>query len=283
MKQEDNMSSEQDLGFFATDVSLEGKSAIVTGSSRGIGRAIAIELARQGTDVLVNYNHNRQAAEEVKDEIERLGRKAVILQADVSDLAQHQKLLDTAVDAFGRVDVLVNNAGITRIADILEESEEDFDILIKTNLKAPHFLTQRVANYMIAEGIRGCIVYTLSISDTIASDNRAAYCISKAGLEMDMKVYAGRLAEEGIKVNGIEAGVIDTDLSRIRIPDYEEASEKGYVFMFRPGKPEDIAYAAIAAMKIYDTGRLIPAAGGTMTHLLNLRMMTELEGNRSQD
>jgi 3-oxoacyl-[acyl-carrier protein] reductase len=283
MKQEDNMSSEQDLGFFATDVSLEGKSAIVTGSSRGIGRAIAIELARQGTDVLVNYNHNRQAAEEVKDEIERLGRKAVILQADVSDLAQHQKLLDTAVDAFGRVDVLVNNAGITRIADILEESEEDFDILIKTNLKAPHFLTQRVANYMIGAGIRGCIVYTLSISDSLASDNRAAYCISKAGLEMDMKVYAGRLAEEGIKVNGIEAGVIDTDLSRVRIPDYEEASKKGYVFMFRPGKPEDIAYAAIAAMKIYDTGRLIPAAGGTMTHLLNLRMMTELEGNRSQD
>ena len=276
------MSLEQDLGFFATDVSLEGKSAIVTGSSRGIGRAIAIELARQGTDVVVNYNNNREAAEEVKDKIENLGRKAAILQADVSDLAQHQKLLDTAVDAFGKVDILVNNAGITRIADILEESEEDFDILINTNLKAPHFLTQRVANYMIAEGIHGCIVYTLSISDSLASDNRAAYCISKAGLEMDMKVYAGRLAEEGIKVNGIEAGVIDTDLSRIRIPDYEEASKKGYVFMFRPGKPEDIAYAAIAAMKIYDTGRLIPAAGGTMTHLLNLRMMTELESNRSQ-
>ena len=277
------MSLEQDLGFFATDVSLEGKSAIVTGSSRGIGRAIAVELARQGTDVLVNYNNNREAAEEVKDEIERLDRKAVIVQADVSDLAQHQKLLDTAVDAFGKVDILVNNAGITRIADILEESEEDFDILIKTNLKSPHFLTQRVANYMIAEGIRGCIVYTLSISDSLASDNRAAYCISKAGLEMDMKVYAGRLAEEGIKVNGIEAGVIDTDLSRIRIPDYEEASKKGYVFMVRPGKPEDIAYAAIAAMKIYDTGRLIPAAGGTMTHLLNLRMMTELDSNRSQE
>lgn len=276
------MSSEQELGFFATDVSLEGKSAIVTGSSRGIGKAIAIELARQGTDVLVNYNSNRQAAETVRGEIERIGRKAVIVQADVSDLAQHQQLLDTAVEAFGKVDILVNNAGITRIADILEESEEDFDTLIKTNLKAPHFLTQRIANYMIGEEIRGCIVYTLSISDSLASDNRAAYCISKAGLEMDMKVYAGRLAEEGIKVNGIEAGVIDTDLSRIRIPDYEEASKKGYVFMIRPGKPEDIAYAAIAAMKIYDTGRLIPAAGGTMTHLLNLRMMTELESNQSQ-
>ena len=276
------MSSEQDMGFFATDVSIAGKSAIVTGSSRGIGRAIAVELARQGADVLVNYNTNRQAAEEVKDEIESLGRQAVIAQADVSDLAQHQNLLDTAGDAFGKVDILVNNTGITRIADILEESEEDFDALIKTNLKAPHFLTQRVANYMIAEGIRGCIVYTLSISDTIASDNRAAYCISKAGLEMGMKAYAGRLAEEGIKVNGIEAGVIDTDLSRIRIPDYEEASKKGYVFMFRPGRPEDIAYAAIAAMKIYDTGRVIPAAGGTMTPLLNLRMMTELDINRSQ-
>jgi NAD(P)-dependent dehydrogenase (short-subunit alcohol dehydrogenase family) len=281
IEKEEDVPSNQDLGFFATDVSLEGRSAIVTGSSRGIGRAIAIELARQGTDVLVNYNRNREAAEEVGREVEGLGRKAVIVQADVSDLKQHQKLLDTTLDAFGKVDILVNNAGITRIADLLEESEADFDAIINTNLKAPHFLTQRVANYMIAEGVRGCIIYTLSISDTLASDNRAAYCISKAGLEMDMKVYAGRLAEKGIKVNGIEAGVIDTDLARVRIPDYEEASKKGYIFMFRPGKPQDVAHAAIAAMKIYDTGRLIPTAGGTMTPLLNLRMMTELESNRS--
>ncbi|MCZ6676788.1 MAG: SDR family NAD(P)-dependent oxidoreductase [Candidatus Poribacteria bacterium] len=276
------MQSNQELGFFATDVSLEGKSAIVTGSSRGIGRAIAIELARQGTDVLVNYNRNREAAEEVQSEIESLGRKAAILQADVSDLAQHQRLLDAALDAFGQVDILVNNAGITRIADILQESEADFDTIINTNLKAPHFLTQRVANYMIRAGVRGCIIYTLSVSDTLASDNRAAYCISKAGLEMDMTVYAGRLAEEGIKVNGIEVGVTDTDLAHVRIPDYEEAAKKGYIFMFRPGQPQDIANAAIAAIKIYDTGRLIPAAGGTMTRLLNLRVMTELESNRSK-
>jgi NAD(P)-dependent dehydrogenase (short-subunit alcohol dehydrogenase family) len=274
------MPSDQDLGFFATDVSLEGKSAIVTGSSRGIGRAIAIELARHGTDVLVNYHRNREAAEEVAAEIEGLGPKTAIVQADVGNLEEHEKLLDTALNAFGRIDILVNNAGITRIADVLEESEAEFDLIINTNLKAPHFLTQRVANYMIAEGIRGCIIYTLSISDTLASDNRAAYCISKAGLEMDMKTYAGRLAEAGIKVNGIEAGVTDTDLARVRIPDYEEASAKGYIFMFRPGQPQDIAYAAIAAMKIYDTGTLIPASGGIMTRLLNLRMMTELESNR---
>ena len=274
------MPSDQDLGFFATDVSLEGKSAIVTGSSRGIGRAIAIELARHGTDVLINYHRNREAAEEVVAEIEGLGRKTAMVQADVSNLEEHQKLLDTALNAFGKVDILVNNAGITRIADVLEESEAEFDLIINTNLRAPHFLSQRVANYMIAEGIRGCIIYTLSISDTLASDNRAAYCISKAGLEMDMKTYAGRLAEAGIKVNGIEVGVTDTDLARVRIPDYEEASAKGYIFMFRPGQPQDIAYAAIAAMKIYDTGTLIPASGGIMTRLLNLRMMTELESNR---
>jgi NAD(P)-dependent dehydrogenase (short-subunit alcohol dehydrogenase family) len=275
------MPSEQELGFFATHISLKDKSAVVTGASRGIGRAIAIELARQGVDVLINYHSNRGAAEEVKRQIEALGRKAVVVQVDIADLKQHQRLLDTAVEAFGKVDILVNNAGITRIADVLAETETDFDTVINTNLKATHFLTQRIANYMIDAGIKGCIIYTLSISDAMASDNRAAYCISKAGLEMDMKIFAGRLAEKGIKVNGVEVGVTETDLARVRIPDYVDAAKKGYIFMVRPAQPEDIAHAAIAAMKIYDTGALIPARGGVMTPLLNLRMMTELESNRS--
>ncbi len=270
-----------DIGFFATDVSLTDKAAIVTGSSRGIGRAIAIELARQGANVLINYNQNRDAALAVQQAVETLGRKAVILKADISDIDGHPKLLDTAHDAFGKVDILINNAGITRIADILEESPEQFDLLINTNLKAPHFLTQRVANYMIDNDIRGCIIYTLSISDTMASDNRTAYCISKAGLEMSMRAYAGRLAAHGIKVNGIAAGVIDTDLSRVRVPDYEEAAEKGYIFMVRPGTPEDVAHATVAAMKLYDTGVVLPAAGGVMTPLLNLRTMAELDMNKS--
>ena len=122
----------------------------------------------------------------------------------------------------------------------------------------------------------------LSISDTVASDNRTAYCISKAGLEMSMRAYAGRLAAHGIKVNGIAAGVIDTDLSRVRIPDYEEAAEKGYIFMVRAGAPEDVAHATISAMKLYDTGVVIPAAGGVMTPLLNLRSMIELDMNKEK-
>ena len=274
------MASEEQLGFFAIDVSLENKNAIVTGSSRGIGRAIAIALAQEGANVLINYNSNRDAAERVKSEIESLGRKAVVVQADIASLEQHQTLLDTAVQAFGQVDILVNNAGITRIADVLEETEADFDTVIATNLKATHFLTQRVANYMVNARVKGCILYTLSISDKMASDNRAAYCISKAGLEMDMKIFAGRLASHGIKVNGIEVGVTETDLSRVRLPDYIEAAKKGYIFMVRPAQPEDIARAAIAAMKIYDTGAMIPATGGVMTPLLNLRTMTALESNR---
>ena len=274
------MSTNSDQGFFATDVSFKDSAAIVTGSSRGIGRAIAIELARQGADVLINYNQNRDAAEKVKHEIEDIGRNAAIIQADISDLESHQKLLDTAHETFGQVNILINNAGITRIADILDETPEQFDLLLNTNLKAPHFLTQRVANYMIENKIPGCIIYTLSISDTMASDNRTAYCISKAGLEMSMRSYAGRLAMHGIKVNGIAAGVINTDLSRVRIPDYEEAAEKGYIFMVRPGTPEDVAHATVAAMRLYDTGVVLPASGGVMTPLLNLRSMSELDMNR---
>ena len=165
---------------------------------------------------------------------------------------------------------------------ILAESEQDYDAVMNVNLKGPHFLTQCVANYMIEKKIEGCIIYTLSISDTLASDNRAAYCMSKAALEMGMKVYAGRLVEKGIKVNGVEVGVTNTDLARVRIPDYIEASEKGYITMFRPGEPEDVANAVMAGIKIYDTGVMIPCAGGVMTPLLNLRNMTALNSNETE-
>jgi NAD(P)-dependent dehydrogenase (short-subunit alcohol dehydrogenase family) len=231
---------------------------------------------------VVNYRQDRGAAEEVTAKIARLGRKAVVVQADVSDLGQHPKLVDAALDAFGRIDILVNNAGIVRVDDVLEEAPDDFDTVLDTNLKAPHFLTQRVVNYMIAEGVRGCIIYTLSMNDRLASDNRPAYCISKAGLEMSMRLFAGRVAEHGIKVNGVQVGVTDTDLSRVRIPDYADAAQKGYISMVRPGVPRDIAHATVAAIKLYDTGAQIPASGGILAGLLNLRQMSELDSNRAK-
>ena len=270
-----------DLGFFANPVSFSGKNAIVTGGSRGIGRAIALELARKGCNLLINYNSNRDAAIEVQRLIHQMGRRSEIIQADVGKISDHEKLVQYTVETLGSVDILINNAGITRVSDILAEKVVDYDIVMNTNLRCPHFLTQRVANYMIDHSIRGAIVFTLSISSQVASDNRAAYCISKSGLEMSMRTFAGRLAEEGIKVNGVDAGVTDTDLARVRVPDYVEAADKGYIFMYRPGQPEDVAQATIAALTLYDTGVLIPCSGGIRTPLLNLRSMTELSGNQS--
>lgn len=275
--------SSDDEGFFVPDVSLKGRAAIVTGSSRGIGRATAIELARQGCDVVVNFNRSRGPADEVKAEIEELSRKAVLVQCDVSDFGQHQKLIDAAQDAFGRLDILVNNAAAVAVADVLDETTESFDAIHRTNLRGPHFLTQRVTNHMMARGTPGCIIYMLSINSTLASDNRASYCISKAGLVMSMRLFAGRLAEHGIKVNGVEVAVTDTDFVRIRIPAYVDAARKGYILMPRPGTPRDMAIAALAAIKLFDTGAIIPASGGIMTPLLNLRRMTELDSRKSKN
>lgn len=273
-------SSEIDTSFFVPDVCLKGRAVIVTGSSRGIGREIAIELARQGCDVVVNFHNNSGAASEVIAEIERLGTKAVAVQCDISDVSQHQKLIDAAHDTFGRLDILVNNAATVAVADVLEESLEEFDLMLSTNMRATHFLTQRVANHMIAEGSSGCIVYSLSINATLASDNRPSYCISKAALAMSMRLFAGRLAEHDIKVNGVEIGVTATDFARTRIPDYIDAAKKGYIFMPRAGTPRDIAIAALAAIKLFDTGAIIPASGGVMTRLLNLRQMSELASHK---
>ncbi len=272
-----------DEGFFVPDVSLRGRAAIVTGSSRGIGRAIAIEFAQQGCDVVVNFHKNSDAAGEVKAEIERLGGRAIAVQCDISDLGQHQRLIDAACDAFGRLDILVNNAAAIAVADVLEESTEGFDAILGTNLRAPHFLTQRVANHMIARGRPGCIVYSLSINATLASDNRPSYCIAKAALVMSMRLFAGRLAEHGIKVNGVEIGITDTEFVRIRIPDYIDAAKKGYILMPRPATPRDMAIATLAAIKLFNTGAMIPASGGIMTPTLNLRRMTELESKKSRN
>lgn len=271
-----------DAGFFVPDVSLEGRAAIVTGSSRGIGRAIATELARQGCNLVVNFHNSRAAAEEVRAEIEGLGTKAVLVQADISDLDQHQQLIDAAEDAFGRLDILVNNAAQVTVSDVLEEKPEGFDAILRTNLRAPHFLTQRFANHMIARGRPGSIVYMLSINATLASDNRPSYCISKAALTMSMRLFAGRLAEHGIKVNGVEVGITDTDFVRVRIPDYLDANKKGYFLMPRPAMPRDMAIAALSAIKLFETGAVIPASGGLMMPQLNLRKMTELDSKKSK-
>lgn len=262
----------ENRGFFSKNISLQDKVAIVTGASRGIGRGIAVEFAKNRINVLINYNRSSEKAKHLKAEIERIGGKAEVFQADIGDISTHREMLNCVLNKFGKVDILVNNAGITNVSDILEEKPEDYDKIMRVNLRGAHFLTQTVANYMTENDIAGCIIYILSISDRFASDNRPAYCISKAGLAMDMLLYAGRLAEHSIKVNGVEAGIIDTDMSRVRLDDYEKASDRGYFLMYRTGSPEDVAKSVIYAMKAYETGVIIPATGGILGRHLNLRM-----------
>ena len=253
--------------------------AIVTGASRGIGRGIALALAKAGHDIVINYNSNAAAAEEVKGLIESSGAKAHIVQADIAIAADRQKLVDETVRVFGRIDLLVNNAGVAPNvrADILDAGEESFDRLININLKGPYFLTQLVAKKMIEEatkrrsdeatkGTKGTIVTVSSISAYTASVNRGDYCISKAGLSMMTQLYAARLAEHGINVYEIRPGVIATDMTGPVKAKYDDLIfNKDLTPIRRWGQPEDIGKAVVAiatGLLPFSTGEVINVDGG---------------------
>jgi len=249
------------------------KVAIVTGGSRGIGRGIALALGREGFNVVVNYAKNADAAADVKKQIESAGAKAHIVQADISVAADRQKLLEQSIAAFGRIDLLVNNAGVAPDvrADILEAGEESFDRLININLKGPYFLTQLVARRMIDLIQQGAvahpkIVTVSSISAYTASVNRGDYCIAKAGLAMMTALYAARLAEYGINVYEIRPGIIETDMTGPVKAKYDKLIlEQDLTPIRRWGRPEDVAKAVIAIAKDllpFSTGQVIDVDGG---------------------
>jgi NAD(P)-dependent dehydrogenase (short-subunit alcohol dehydrogenase family) len=250
-------------------------AAIVTGASRGIGRGIALALAKSGFNCVINYASNAAAAEEVKGQIESLGGKAHLVQADVSVKADREKLVAEAVKAFGRIDLLVNNAGVAPNvrADILEAGEESFDRLININLKGPYFLTQIVANQMIQQIKSGVsrdffprIVNITSISVYTASITRGDYCIAKAGLSMMTQLYAARLAQEGINVYEIRPGVIETDMTGPVKAKYDKLIfEQDLTPIRRWGKPDDVGRAVVAVasdLLPFSTGEVINVDGG---------------------
>jgi 3-oxoacyl-[acyl-carrier protein] reductase len=235
-------------------------TAIVTGASRGIGRAIATELARTH-DVIGTYRGRRDAAESLQAET-----GAAIFQCDVSSAADREALLRFARERFGRLDLLVNNAGIAprERRDMLDATEESFDELISTNLKGPHFLTQLAARWMVEHG-QGRIVFVTSISAYTASVNRAEYCISKAGLSMSVALYATRLAESGIKVFEIRPGIVRTDMIAKVEKAYDDKIAAGLLPQRRMGSPADIALAVRAicdGLLDYSTGQVLNVDGG---------------------
>ena len=252
-----------------------GIISLVTGSSRGIGRGIAIELGRLGHTVVINYAGNEAAAAECLQMVRDSGGDGIIVQGDVSQEADRERMVQTVIDTYGRIDLLVNNAGVAPNvrADILEAGEESFDRLININLKGPYFLTQRVAKQMIAQveanlddsGPRPQIVTVSSISAYTASTNRGDYCISKAGLGMMTALWAARLAEWGIRVYEIRPGVIATDMTGGVKEKYDKMIEDGVWPINRWGEPSDIgrAVAAIARGDFpFSTGEVFNVDGG---------------------
>ena len=234
--------------------------AIVTGASRGIGRGIAEELAGSHA-VIATYRGRRDAAEELQSKT-----GCEIFQCDISSRTDRENLIAFAREKFGRLDLLVNNAGIApRVrADILEASEESFDELIATNLKGPHFLTQLAARWMGEQG-SGRVVFVTSISAYTASVNRAEYCISKAGLSMSVALYAQRLAAQGILVFEIRPGIIRTDMIAKVEQVYEEKIAGGLLPQRRMGEARDVARAVRAigdGLLDYSAGQVLNVDGG---------------------
>ena len=245
------------------------KVALVTGASRGIGRAIAIELARVNYDVMINYASNETAAEEACEAVRAVSTDVRVerCRANIADAAEREELLRKTRAEFGRLDLLVNNAGIApeRRVDLLEASVESFDEVVGTNLKGPYFLTQAAARWMIEQCASGVIINISSISAYAASPERGDYCISKAGLSMMTKLFAARLADEGIRVYEVRPGVISTDMTAAVKEKYDRLIDGGLTPIKRWGTPEDVgrAVAAIALDLLpFSTGEVINVDGG---------------------
>ena len=256
--------------------------ALITGASRGIGRGIAQELAALGThDLVVNYAGNETAARECqalcREAFPDKARRVEIIQGDISKAEDRERMVGFVESEFGRLDLLVNNAGIAPDvrADILEASEASFDRLIGVNLKGPYFLTQRAARLMMAsaplEKTPRAVVSVTSISAFTASTNRGDYCVAKAGLAMMTKLYAARLASEGINVYEIQPGVIATDMTGAVKEKYDKLFADGLTPINRWGQPSDVgrAVAAIATGHFpYSTGQVFEVDGGFHLHRL---------------
>lgn len=257
------------------------RTALVTGASRGIGRGIAIELARAGYRVAINYAGNAEAAAEALALVRSAGGDGFVVQGDVAVAADRARLVEVTLANFGRIDLLVNNAGVApkARADLLEAGEESFDRLFAINLKGPYFLSQLVAKQMLgqardAEGFRGRMVNITSISVYAASINRGDYCMVKAGLAMMTKLFADRLASESINVYEIRPGVIATDMTGGVKEKYDKliiTDERGITPIRRWGRPDDIGRAvrAIAEDRFpFSTGAVFDVDGGFHLHRL---------------
>lgn len=247
---------------------LHGKRALVTGSSQGIGEAIAVRLAEEGADVAVNYRSGHEDAHETCDRIEKLGRKAPAIQADISIVAEAQGLVAKAIDALGGLDILVNNAGIEKNAGILDATEADYRAVIEVNMSAPYFITQAFARYRRGAGPGGKVINISSVHEELPFPHFTSYCMSKGGMKMMMRNLAIELAPLGITVNNIAPGAIETPINTKLLNDPKLLNPLlENIPLHRLGKPRDVANLAVflaSEEADYITGATIVVDGGLL-------------------
>ena len=244
-------------------MTLVGKVALVTGGSRGIGRAIALKLAENGADVASNYAGNTAAAEEVKAAIEQMGRKALLIQCSVADTDGVQAMVNQVVKELGRLDILVNNAGITRDGLLMRMKEADWDDVMNTNLKGVYNCSKAVMRTMMKQK-SGRIVNMASVVGEMGNAGQANYAAAKAGVIGFTKSLAKEVASRGITVNAIAPGFIATDMTRV-LSDDQKAEMARTIPLGRAGQPEDVANAVLFLASegaAYITGQVLNVDGG---------------------
>jgi glucose 1-dehydrogenase len=247
---------------------LEGKVVLVTGGNQGIGQTIALRLAQAGADIIVNYRSQPETADETKAKIEQMGRKAIAVRADLSQIEEIHQLVESSLQQFCQIDVLVNNAGLEKSADFLDITSDDYDRVMDVNLKGVFFTTQAVVNHLKASQRAGKIINISSVHEELPFPHFTAYCASKGGLKMMMRNLAVELAPLGITVNNVAPGAIETLINKSLMEDKDKlnATLKN-IPLGRLGQPEDVAglVAFLASSDAdYITGSTLYVDGGLL-------------------
>lgn len=242
---------------------LKGQVAVVTGGSRGIGKAIVFELASRGAAIVVNFHNSAKAAEEIVEKIKKNGGLALAVQADISDFEMAHNLIKTAIEKFEKVDILINNAGITRDMLIMMMSEKDWDAVNATNLKGTFNCSRAAVRHMMRKRY-GRIINITSVSGQIGNAGQTNYSASKAGQIGFTKALAREVASRNITVNAVAAGYVETDIWD-GVPEESKAGFLELIPLGRKGEPEEIAYAVafLASDEAgYITGQVLAVDGG---------------------
>jgi glucose 1-dehydrogenase len=247
---------------------LQNKVALVTGSSQGIGRGIAVRLAEEGADLVINGRHDDGDSRKTLEQVHALGRRACFIAADVGVVAECQRLVGQAIEQMGRLDILVNNAGVQRHSPFLDASEADYDLVLNVNLRGPFFIAQAFARYLRDSGRGGRIINNSSVHEELPFPNFTGYCASKGGLKMLMRNLAIELAPLGITVNNVAPGAIETPINRELLNQPEKlAGLLDNIPAGRLGQPRDVA-GAVAFLASdeadYITGTTLVIDGGLL-------------------